>query len=165
MDRVFSVDEMADPFWLSHPPIRLGDGEEQEAEPPSSSSASTIAKSKMTMGMNRSSSEWAFQRFLQEAAAPDRNPTTVQPSSSSTNPPQNDDVVEIKGNHRYSGVAVNGNQPQQSKMAAAASASASGVPPSNISVDSDEYQAYLKSQLELACAAVALTRVILQIGE
>ncbi|KAL8528052.1 hypothetical protein ACS0TY_005751 [Phlomoides rotata] len=154
MDRVFSVDDITAQFWSPHPPIRL-----EEEEEPSSSSASTIAQSKMTKGMNRSSSEWAFQRFLQEAAAPDRNhPATPQPSSSSTNPTQNDDVVEIKGNRRHSGASVNGNH-QQPKMAAASSAA--GAPPSNISVDSDEYQAYLKNQLELACAAVALTRAAL----
>lgn len=157
MDRVFSVDEIADQFWLPHPSIRLGDEDEEETvtEEPSSSAANT-AQSK-TMGMNRSSSEWAFQRFLQEAAAPDRTATTLQSSSSSTHPPQNDDIVEIKGkgNHHYSGMGVNGNNQQQAKMVA----TAAGVPPPNIPVDSEEYQAFLKSRLELACAAVALTRV------
>lgn len=32
------------------------------------------------------------------------------------------------------------------------------IPP-NVPVDSEDYQAYLKSRLDLACAAVALTRV------
>lgn len=31
--------------------------------------------------------------------------------------------------------------------------------PANVPVDSEDYQAYLKSRLDLACAAVALTRV------
>ncbi|KAG8391029.1 hypothetical protein BUALT_Bualt01G0145500 [Buddleja alternifolia] len=118
MDKVFSVDdEIADQFWSPHPQIRLG--EEEAAEQPSSSAAAASR-------MNRSSSEWAFQRFLQEAAAAD--------------------LVEIKANHHhhYNGVTVH-----QPDMAAA---------PPNIPTDSDEYQAFLKSRLQLACAAVALTR-------
>ncbi|KAH6772482.1 hypothetical protein C2S52_004722 [Perilla frutescens var. hirtella] len=148
------MDEI-DQFWSPHPPARLGgDGGEAVSQP--SSSAATTAQSKMT-GMNRSSSEWAFQRFLQEVSAPDRTATTTtttikSSSSSSTHPPQNDDVVEVKGNHHFIDVGVNANQ-QQPKMAAAA-----GAPPPNISPDSEEYQAYLKNRLELACAAVALTR-------
>ncbi|GFP87004.1 light-inducible protein cprf2 [Phtheirospermum japonicum] len=89
------------------------------------------------MGMNRSSSEWAFQRFLQEAASPDRNRTTLQ----------SEDVVEIKGNNHHQ------NENQQREMA-----TSGGPPPPNIPIDSDEYQAFLKSRLDLACAAVALTR-------
>lgn len=147
------MDEI-DQFWSPHHhPVRLGESDE-----PASSSAVTTAQSKM-MGMNRSSSEWAFQRFLQEASAtatattPDRTATTtLQSSSSSTQPLKNDDVVEIKGSHDFIGVGVNANQ-QPPKIAAA------GVPPPNISPDSEEYQAFLKSRLELACAAVALTRV------
>ncbi|KAI3445269.1 hypothetical protein Pfo_001976 [Paulownia fortunei] len=148
MDRVFSVDEIADQFWSPHPPIRLGDEEEETDQP--SSSAATTAAFKM-MRMNRSSSEWALQRFLQEAATPDHTTTNLQSSSSSMHPPQNDDIVEIKGNHHYSGVGVSGNQ-QQPDMAAA------GAPQPNIPIDSEEYQAFLKSRLELACAAFALTR-------
>ncbi|KAL3631733.1 hypothetical protein CASFOL_024717 [Castilleja foliolosa] len=134
MDRVFSVDEIADQFWSPYaPPIR--NHEDADVEP-ASSCAAAASSSKM-LGMNRSASEWAFQRFLQEAASPDRNSTTLQ----------SDDVVEIKSNnHRY-------NETQQPEMVAAG-----GPPPPNIPIDSDEYQAFLKSRLDLACAAVALTR-------
>ncbi|PIN26585.1 hypothetical protein CDL12_00652 [Handroanthus impetiginosus] len=154
MDRVFSVDEIADGFWSPHPPIGLGDEDENEgAAPPFSSSAG--GPPSKTMGMNRSASEWAFQQFLQEAAAPAHAATTVQSSSSSSrHPAKNDDVVEIKRSHHYSGVGVNGHQ-QQPHMAAPAA----GGPPPNIPIDSEDYQAFLKSKLELACAAVALTRV------
>ncbi|XP_073277914.1 light-inducible protein CPRF2-like [Primulina huaijiensis] len=120
MDRVFSVDDIADHFWSPHPPpISLHD-EEHHYHPAAASSSSEA------MRMNRSPSEWAFQRFLQESAAPDH---TAAPN------PKEDDVVEIKSNK-----------------------SLDGIPNPNIPVDSEEYQTFLKSRLELACAAVALTR-------
>ncbi|CAI9770416.1 unnamed protein product [Fraxinus pennsylvanica] len=140
MDRAFSVDEIADQFWSPQPPsIRL-DLEEKDEEEHSSSSATAASSSSKAMKMNRSSSEWAFQRFLQEAAAPDHSPA-------SSMHPQNADVVEIEDN----------NQHQHRKMVAAAAAAAGSLQPA-IPVNSDEYQAFLKSQLELACAAVAFTR-------
>ncbi|XP_042066608.1 light-inducible protein CPRF2-like [Salvia splendens] len=147
MERVFSMDEI-DHFWSPQPRLGGEDGGDEAASRLSSSAAST-AESKLA-GMNRSASEWAFQRFLQEAS--DRTTTTIQSSSSSTH--HNEDVAEIKGGsscHNLIDVGVNANQ-QQPKTAAAA------APPPNVSPDSEEYQAYLKSRLELACAAVALTR-------
>ncbi|XP_058223887.1 light-inducible protein CPRF2 [Rhododendron vialii] len=120
MDRVFSVDDIADQFWSPPPPaVRLSDEEEMTTTSSSSSQA--------MMMMNRSSSEWALQRFLQESQA-------------KTNA---SDVVEIKDV-----------QPPIPINPAAAAA----PPPNNIPVDSDEYQAFLKTRLDLACAAVALTR-------
>lgn len=91
MERVFSVDEIAEQLW------------------PDESSKSM---------MNRSASEWAFQRFLQEAQAA---------SSSST--------VEIKPNIN---AKPNTNGPHHHP--------------------SEDYQAILKTKLNLACAAVALSR-------
>ncbi|KAK4424728.1 Light-inducible protein CP [Sesamum alatum] len=130
MDRVFSVDEIADQFWSAHqPPVRL----QEDADVEQSSSFAAAESSSKVMRMNRSSSEWAFQRFLQEAGAPDHNS------------PQSDDVVETKGNHHH----YNDNQKRETTVA--------GGPPPNIPTDSEEYQAFLKSRLELACAAVALT--------
>ncbi|KAG9159541.1 hypothetical protein Leryth_026135 [Lithospermum erythrorhizon] len=86
MDKVFSVENMSDQFWSSHPTL------------------------------NRSSSEWAFQRFLREAVtATSRKHVTPDPDP-----------------HPGSGP---------------------GIP-----VDSEEYQAFLKNKLDLACKAVALTR-------
>ncbi|KAG6423180.1 hypothetical protein SASPL_113568 [Salvia splendens] len=145
------MDEI-DHFWSPHPQPRLGgeDGGDEAASRLSSSAAST-AESKLA-GMNRSASEWAFQRFLQEASDRTTTTTTIQSSSSSTH--YSEDVAEIKGGssrHNLIDVGVNANQ-QQPKTEAA------GAPPPNVSPDSEEYQAYLKSRLELACAAVALTR-------
>ncbi|ANM69081.1 bZIP transcription factor family protein [Arabidopsis thaliana] len=66
--------------------------------------------------LNRSASEWAFNRFIQEssAAADDGESTTA------------------------CGVSVSS--------------------PPNVPVDSEEYRAFLKSKLNLACAAVAMKR-------
>lgn len=123
MDRVFSVDDIADQFWSPPPAVRLSDEEEM---------TTTSSSSQAMMMMNRSSSEWAFERFLQEAQA-------------KTNA---SDVVEIKDV-----------QPPIPINPAAAAAS-----PPNIPVDSEEYQAFLKTRLDLACAAVALTRVRFFLG-
>lgn len=112
MDRVFSVDEISDHFWP--PPIPVSSAQDS---------------SKMT----RSASEWAFQRFIQEATASASSP----PSSSS-------DVffVEID------------DQPKPPPNNAALLPNASAPLP----LDSQDYQAFLKSKLNLACAAVAMTR-------
>lgn len=122
MDRVFSVDEMSDPFW-----------------------ASANAPAGNTM-MNRSSSEWAFQRFLQEASVVEENHT---PSSSSSSlktagvdrVERADRVFEIKDNE----------------------IPAKSDPPCDAPDNSKEYQE-LKRRLDLACAAVALARVIADLG-
>lgn len=108
MDSVFSVDDIADQLWSSPPPMRLSHDLDSSS-------------SKM---MNRSSSEWAFQRFLQEAAPADT--TSSQ---------------QIK-NHKL--IADQSNS----------TASFGSQPP----IDSDEYQAFLKRRLDLACAAFALNR-------
>ncbi|KAJ8770186.1 hypothetical protein K2173_011521 [Erythroxylum novogranatense] len=79
--------------------------------------------------MNRSDSEWAFQRFLQEAGSD---------SSSAGN-----DVLEIEDH--------------ASCMTTASSSRNANVTPPTISVGSDEHQAFLKTKLKLACAAVALS--------
>ncbi|CAI9765093.1 unnamed protein product [Fraxinus pennsylvanica] len=148
MDRVFSVDEMADPFWSPQPPSNRLDLEEEEQS--SSSATAASSSSSKAMKMNRSSSEWAFQRFLQEVATTDHSP------ASSMNL-QNADVVEIEDNSHQSNQSEfnNGNSNQHRKMAAAV---AGGSLQPAIPVNSDEYQAFLKSRLELACAAVAFTR-------
>jgi hypothetical protein len=103
MDRVFSVDDISDQFWSS-PPDHLPESNGENS-------------SKM---MNRSSSEWAFQRFLQEA--------------------DKEDVVEIK---------------YQDHPPVTAPVVISCVAPPNVPIDSEEYQVFLKSRLNLACAAVA----------
>nr|GMD40359.1 light-inducible protein CPRF2 [Ipomoea batatas] len=170
MDRVFSVEDIADQFW-SPPPVRLS----QAADLDIDSSASSKV-------MNRSSSEWAFQRFLQEAsanspaavavdqAAAAAPPSSVAAASSATSSSHSQkslpsDVVEIQGGrldaNRSSdyGYKSSGNEVETvtatttAKTTSFRSGAASDLP-----IDSEDYQAFLKKRLDLACAAVALTR-------
>lgn len=144
MDRVFSVGEISE-FW-SAPPV------------PAPTTPDDTSK------MNRSASEWAFQRFLQEASASasasasDSSPPPPQPArpcySSASDP--NNDVVEIKVNDQPKPSQLHDNNIDGKN----GSTPSLPVAPPNVPIDSEEYQAFLKSKLNLACAAVvALTRV------
>ncbi|GAB2303541.1 hypothetical protein Dimus_037528 [Dionaea muscipula] len=150
MERVFSVDEISDHFW-SPPPL----------PPPA------IEDPKM----NRSPSEWAFERFLEEEAAAASSHT----SSSKSFAINQSDVVEVKDNHHHHHQPVprhpnplNQDQTYQSQklnhaqangiIQSAAAATASFSQGRSIPIDSNDYQAFLKSRLISACAAVALTR-------
>ncbi|GMI76108.1 Arabidopsis thaliana basic leucine zipper 10 [Hibiscus trionum] len=124
MNSVFSVDDFSDPFWAAP-----------------------------AVGMNRSQSEWALEKFLEEfsgagVAIPGSRAgenvigpslAAPQPSVSKADKIDGDGgVVEVK--------QLNNHNP----------------PPSNstpmVPVDSDEYIAILKNKLHQACAAVALSR-------
>ena len=134
MHSVFSVDEISDQYWSSSP------------------------------AMNRSASEWALERFLEEFSTPTAtmanhrsppvtagltvstvaSPSVASQSSTSKFPEGEDEVVEIKKpDHHHNRYP----HPPSSD-------SSSAVP-----ADSDHYRQFLKNQLDLACAAVALTRV------
>ncbi|KAF5739541.1 putative Light-inducible protein CPRF-2 [Tripterygium wilfordii] len=128
MDRVFSVEEISDhQFWSPQP-------ESQEE--------SSL--------MNRSSSEWAFQRFLQEASS--------SPKSSSVG------LGAAKQLPSDARVTIRDQQEQQIQTrndSVVNDAATFNGPAPNVPPDSEEYQAFLKSKLNLACAAVALTRASL----
>ncbi|OIW13820.1 hypothetical protein TanjilG_31709 [Lupinus angustifolius] len=136
MDRVFSVEEIAEHFWSPAIPSSLSSG----------------AAANESSKMNRSASEWAFQRFLQESTS-----ATLSPSSSSV-ADRNDDVVFVENNSH---------QPKLDRTQSvdatpllkngAVLANGPTVPPP-APFDSEEYQAFLKSKLDLACAAVAVVR-------
>ncbi|KAK2419247.1 bZIP transcription factor family protein [Trifolium repens] len=103
MERVFSVAEISEQYWLTSKECK-----EKESK------------------MNRSESEWAFQQFLQEAAieSETNNTSNAKPcSSSSTSTSSN---VDVKLN-------IN-------------------------NIDYEEYHSILKTKLDLACAAVAMSR-------
>nr|GMD41463.1 light-inducible protein CPRF2 [Ipomoea batatas] len=166
MERVFSVDEIADQFW-SQPPILLS----QAADLDLGSSSATM--------MNRSSSEWAFQRFLQEASVVDHSSSPLPPVSSSAAvavaaasstsisqseqvPP--DEFLEIKQQN----LAPNRNSSFRLHNSGTATAAATNSKSTSTNVtsfgsthasdipdNSEKYQAFLKSRLDLACAAVA----------
>ena len=96
--------------------------------------------------MNRSASEWALERFLEEFSPPPppsqqiaESPAAAaaSPQSSST-VRADDDAAEVKnpdGHRRFPPVAA------------------------TATLDSNQYRQFLKTQLDLACAAVALSRV------
>ncbi|CAN0920403.1 Light-inducible protein CPRF2 [Linum grandiflorum] len=127
MDRVFSVDGMSDQFWppLSPPPPP---NHQHHRHLPAPSPPPTVDGSSK---MNRSASEWAFQRFLQEASSAAASDYSLHSARS--------DVVHVNDHREKS------------------SSSSSNVA-AEIPVDSEEYHAFLKSKLNLACAAVALSR-------
>lgn len=113
------MDDISDQFWPAPPPAPAED-----------------------LKMNRSASEWAFQRFLQEEAASPLSDTT----SSSKSVAENDVVAVKDAVHRKIG----------------------GAPPPrtvNPVADSEDYQEFLKSRLDLACAAVALKKAPYVIGQ
>ncbi|XP_058738651.1 light-inducible protein CPRF2 [Vicia villosa] len=110
MERVFSIAEITEQYWLTSKACKEGESK-----------------------MNRSDSEWAFQQFLQqqeqEAAA---NTSHAKPCSSSTSTSSSN--VDLKLN-------INNNNNNNN----------------NIN-NSEDYQAFLKTKLELACAAFAMSR-------
>ncbi|CAL9003581.1 unnamed protein product [Prunus brigantina] len=148
MDRMFSVEEMSDQLWSSSaPPVNEADDD--------------LSK------MNRSASEWAFQRFLQEASpyspspSPPQPPPPPPPSSSSTHHDHND-VAEIKminAHHPNPTPAPTHAPNNNSNNYNSNNTPSFSLQPPNVPVDSEEYQAFLKTKLNLACAAVALSRV------
>ncbi|KAL4637517.1 hypothetical protein ACB092_03G082300 [Castanea dentata] len=179
MDRVFSVDEMSEQFW-SPPPHPHQHPQPPQAPPSSSAHSPPQTADESSKMMNRSASEWAFQRFLQLEVEPSETETTTASSSA----PQNDVVLldtktatnNNNNNNSHSHSNNNNNTKSNSNGNNAASttsftskkksnngttsttASFNAGPPPNIPIDSEEYQAFLKSKLNLACAAVALSR-------
>ncbi|KAJ0982431.1 hypothetical protein J5N97_010686 [Dioscorea zingiberensis] len=146
MERDFSVEEIADPFW---PPSPATGGGGQRGS------------------MNRSSSEWYLEKFLEEASVPgerhappmttpamgdskvgthrvDSAPVTSVVSSSSNGGKDDDEVVEIKMLDGGGGGGAAGTQRP-------------GETPADI--DPGEYAALLKKKLDMYCAAVAMSRV------
>ncbi|XP_022143177.1 light-inducible protein CPRF2 isoform X2 [Momordica charantia] len=146
MDRVFSVGEISDQYWSS----------QTAAAPPPPSRPPAMAAD-VGSKMNRSASEWAFQRFLQE--------TSASPPHSSA--PDHGEVIEIKDSALNQSQKLNANHDRISNCnsgsiytnaAPTTTADNGAAAPPNIPIDSEEYQAFLKSKLHLACAAVALKR-------
>ena len=110
----------------------------------------TFWASSPSLPMNRSASEWAFEQFLEEvvsAPPPPPPPAVFANSSTSKREEADEEVVEIKKPDRVL-QHLNCPPPPPSD------------PPSAAPIDSDQYREFLKSKFDLACAAVALTRVI-----
>ncbi|GKV49715.1 hypothetical protein SLEP1_g56449 [Rubroshorea leprosula] len=149
MDRVFSVDEISDhQFWPSPP-------SPPSSSLPSSTTAAAVADEPSSK-INRSSSEWAFQRLIQEVSEAKKVQGENNPELNQS-PPKDATgtscVTEVSTNVKSTSIEKNGGT----------EAFNGGAP--KIPVDSDEYQAFLKNKLNLACAAVALSRVSLHIAQ
>ncbi|KAF3324387.1 light-inducible protein CPRF2-like isoform X1 [Carex littledalei] len=138
MDRAFSVDDISETFWTS------------SSAPPAPSSAYSTSGGASASAMNRSPSEWLFQKFLEETAmlSPKAVPNSSVPRNINPNPNLStsssanggvgnslvgsggDDVVEIK-------------PPALERQAAS---------------DPEKYAQHLKQQLDIYCKAVAMSR-------
>ncbi|CAH9113975.1 unnamed protein product [Cuscuta europaea] len=159
MDKVLPVDEKGDNF-RSLPAVRLMRAAELNID---------SSPSKM---INRSPSECAFQRFLQEASASvDHSSAPAASSSSSSSststtsprwiqPPQKAGAMIVDRNLRTDMNIKLGDKSSGPQLAMEKSMTASldtGAT-ANVPVDSKDYQAFLKTRLYLACAAVAFSR-------
>lgn len=149
MERVFPVEEVTDSFWAS-----------------SSSSPHSAAGSSDPKAINRSPSEWAFQRFLREAVVP---PDSPSPSVVSTAAAANANVRSSASSCYRREKGGGDDEPVETKVPPPPppppgvhlppQLANGGAPPvSNIPLNSDRYPEYLKEQLNLACA-FALSRV------
>ncbi|XP_006650731.2 bZIP transcription factor RISBZ2-like [Oryza brachyantha] len=133
MDRVFSVEEISDTYWVPQPSSAAAQQQEGGSAAAASGGAGVAGAGSGGGGnaMNRCPSEWYFQKFLEEAVldSPVENPS----------PGPGAGVVSGAGGV----VPVDVKQPQ---MAAAATGAV---------VDPMEYNAILKQKLEKDLAAVS----------
>lgn len=140
MNALFSVDDFSDSFLSSSP-----------SSPPPPVPATFHAYS-----MNGSSqSDWDFEKLLEEVTGNPGSISSLSVSDSSI-PAVFGPSVESRSSvtSRVEGI---GNDDVKIKKPYRDQAVAHPLnPSSSASVDSDEYRAYLKSKLDLACAAVAL---------
>jgi hypothetical protein len=124
MERVFSVEEIPDPYW---------------AQPsPRASGAAANAHPGGEGAMNRSSSEWYFQKFLEDAVL---------------DSPVGENPIPMPGT---SGGVIGG---EAAEVRNPAVPSLAPAPATSAVVDPVEYNAMLKQQLEKDLAAVAMWRV------
>ncbi|KAM1032101.1 hypothetical protein ACFX13_036590 [Malus domestica] len=140
MHSVFTADDSSDTFWALSSPAE----------------------------MNRSASEWAFEQFLDEFTTPAATPrqsvaeqfpvssaascSVASQSSTSKRDDVDEEVVEIKkpDRHRHRQLQP----PQQLNHPPPAALDPAPTAP----INTDQYREFLKNQLDLACAAVALSR-------
>ncbi|CAN8265456.1 unnamed protein product [Cochlearia groenlandica] len=124
-----------------------------------------IAKESVTTttAMNRSESEWALHRFIQDANDDEED------VGESEEDVDNDEVYlraspsnRLQGDRNGDGsdqVAEEERESDRTKSATARGVSVANPFSPNVQIDSDEYREFLKSKQNLACAAVAMKRV------
>ena len=154
MERVFSVDEMSDSFWAAAAGL-----------------PSPAAGGRPRGLMNRSPSEWYFEKFLEVAEEEAAIPRTTPPSPANPNldpdynrnpPPASAVASNSSGGGRKDGGRGGEDELVEIKEPAVVAAAAPPQgPPSDppADVDPKEYVALLKQRLDLYCAAVATCRV------
>ncbi|KAG1347690.1 light-inducible protein CPRF2 [Cocos nucifera] len=160
MERVFSVDEMADSFWAASPPSH-------GLPPPASTDGGPRG------AMNRSPSEWYFEKFLEvaeEAAVP--STTSPAPPNPNPNPNSNPNLnpspspASVVASNFYGGGRKDEGRGDDDDViqikaptvvaAAPVHQGPSSDPP--MDVDPEEYAMLLKQRLDMYCAAVAMSR-------
>ena len=129
MERVFSVEEIPNPYWA--PPQPQAAATSAVAAPGVGGGGGAGGAGDAAGAMNRCSSEWYFQKFLEEAVLDSPGP--------------------VAGVGRGGGGG--GAEAAESKPLGVAAAASSAV------VDPVEYNAMLKQKLEKDLAAVAMWRV------
>jgi len=129
MERVFSVEEIPNPYWAPPQPQVAATG--AVAAPGGGGGGGAGGAGDAAGAMNRCSSEWYFQKFLEEAVLDSPGP--------------------VAGVGRGGGGG--GAEAAESKPLGVAAAASSAV------VDPVEYNAMLKQKLEKDLAAVAMWRV------
>nr|XP_043615041.1 light-inducible protein CPRF2-like isoform X2 [Erigeron canadensis] len=158
MDRMFSVEDIAGHFWSESPA-------DEEEESSTSSSAPRKKNNNNNnndnnqKSMNRSMSEWAFQCFLQQETTSSSLPPPPPESTYNNAAAGADDIIKDQQNDNKDDddeIKVKQDNNNQSTPLPRPPRTLDGPP--NVPIDSEEYQEYLKSRLDLACAAVALTR-------
>ncbi|XP_073115945.1 bZIP transcription factor RISBZ2 isoform X2 [Elaeis guineensis] len=153
MERVFSVDEMSDSFWAAAAGL-----------------PSPAAGGRPRGLMNRSPSEWYFEKFLEVAEEEAAIPRTTPPPPANPNldpdynrnpPPASAVASNSSGGGRKDGGRGGEDELVEIKEPAVVAAAAPPQgPPSDppADVDPKEYVALLKQRLDLYCAAVAMCR-------
>lgn len=139
MDRAFSVDDISETFWTS------------SSAPPAPSSSYSTSGGATASAMNRSPSEWLFQKFLEETAmlSPKAVPNSSVPRNINPNPNPSPSS-SANGGVGKSLVGCGGDDVVEIKPPALERQAAS---------DPEKYAQHLKQQLEIYCKAVAMSRV------
>ncbi|XP_008786076.2 bZIP transcription factor RISBZ2-like isoform X1 [Phoenix dactylifera] len=154
MERVFSADEISDSFWA--------------ASPAAAGLPSPAAGGGPRGPMNRSPSEWYFEKFLEVAEeAAIHSTTPPPPPNPNLNPNYNPNTApasvvasNCSDGGRKDGGTGGDDELGEIKVPAVVAAAAPQRPPSDppADVDPQEYAALLKQKLAMYCAAVAQCR-------
>lgn len=186
MERVFSVDDILGTFWKLD--TQSGD-QASSTGAVNGTGVLGNGGNGYNPGMNRSASEWAFQEFLKEhtqaSGLQSRNDSQVfmiseEEAGEKELPPSQDkecveeqkepDVISIPGlkeevdESSYTASNQKAEDPlEQPELKVAVNPLFSGlrdeVPAAPASSDPREYEHFLKRRLDIACAAVAMSRV------